>query len=446
MTDTICALATAPGRAAVAVVRISGPDTRPILARLGARNLRDRRASLRRLVGPGGETLDHALTLWFPGPGSYTGEDSGELHLHGGAAVVDAVLTSLVVLGARPAEPGEFTRRAFENGRLDLDQAEAVGDLIDAESAAQARQAVSQLEGALGRRYRGWRERLVQVLARLEAAVDFPDEDIPAEIEAQARAPLEDLVAELDAALEDGARGQRIRDGYRVAVIGAPNAGKSSLLNGLAERDAAIVTGIAGTTRDVIEVPLLSGGYRIVMADMAGLRETSDEVEAEGVRRARSWAKSADLRIWVIDRAAETDSWRLARELARPSDLAVINKSDLPGTREGDLAIEAAAALGMERVDACLRDLEAHGVKAALEKKVALDLTGADFPATTRIRHARRLSEACAHLKRAIEMTAQPELAAEDVRLAARSLALITGAIGVEDVLGEVFGTFCIGK
>jgi tRNA modification GTPase len=446
MTDTIFALATAPGRAAIAVVRLSGPDAGAILRAVGGGALKPRTATLRTLTNTQGETVDRALVLWFPGPASYTGEDCGELHVHGGAAVVDGVMAALAELGARLAEPGEFTRRAFENGKLDLDQAEAVADLVNAESAAQARQAIGQLGGALGDRYKAWRRQVTTILAQLEAAVDFPDEEVPAEVQWRARAPLEALVRDLDEALADGARGRQVREGYRVAIVGAPNAGKSSFFNAMLRRNAAIVTDSPGTTRDVIEAPLRIGSYSVVLADMAGLRETGEPIEAEGVRRARAWAMAADLRVWVVDQAGEDDAWEQVLHLVRPHDMCLINKADLPGSSAGARAGAAARRLGLEPVAVSLADGDAEAVWEKLLRRVAKDLSGADFPATTRARHARHLTAARDYLTRAAAMLSDPELAAEDVRMAARALRMVTGEIGVEDVLGEVFASFCIGK
>lgn len=280
MVDTIFALATAAGRAAVAVVRVSGPETVSVVEALTGGRPKARTAALRTLRH-GGADLDEALVLRFEGPASYTGEDSVEFHVHGGRAVVEALMVALSELGLRLAEPGEFTRRAFENGKLDLAQAEGVADLIDAETEAQRRQALGQVGGALSQRYDRWRDLLIQSLAMLEAAVDFPDEDLPEEVAERARPGLRVLSAELDAALADVSRGRRVRDGFRIALVGAPNAGKSTLLNALVERDAAIVTDTPGTTRDVIEAPLVLGGYKVLIADTAGLRETADTIEAE---------------------------------------------------------------------------------------------------------------------------------------------------------------------
>lgn len=442
MTDTIFAPATAAGRAAVAVVRISGPETRPILKALAGRLPGPRTAGLRRLRHEG-VVLDEALVLWFPGPASYTGEDAAELHLHGGPAIVDAVINALSAHGLRIAEPGEFTRRAFEHGRLDLAQAEAVADLIDAETAAQSAQALAQLGGALTARYDAWRGALIEALAQLEAAIDFPDEELPEDVASGALGPLGALRAALAAAVTDADRGRRIREGYRVAIIGAPNAGKSTLLNALAGRDAAIVTPIAGTTRDIIEVPLVIGGYKILLADMAGLRDTVDVVEAEGVRRARAWAEDADLRLWVVDASRSDGEWRHAAGLARPDDLLVMNKADLPS------GADAAADAPEKAAIALTSPAGAGPVRAWLEARLARDLSAAEFPAATRLRHGQHLQDALAHLDRAFEALQahlDVELAAEDVRLAARALARVTGVIDAEQILDRVFSSFCIGK
>ncbi len=445
MNETIFALATAPGRAAVAVVRLSGPGVGEALVGLTGRRLPTaRRASLRRLKDQQGEVLDEALVIWTPGPGSYTGEDAAELHLHGGVAIVELVFQALSDRGLRLAEPGEFTRRAFENGRLDLAQAEAVADMVDAETLAQARQAVGQLGGALSVRYEAWRADLIQGLAMLEAAVDFPDEELPADVAGRARPVLERLEQEITAALADGQRGQRVREGFRIALVGAPNAGKSSLLNRLAGRDAAIVTATPGTTRDVIEVPLVLEGYRVLMADTAGLRDSDDPIEIEGVLRARAWARSADLRVWVVDGSVWTGSWREAADLAGPGDLMVINKVDLPPG--GDAAAAASEWGAVQRIS--LQTGEGvEALRKGLTERVIAGLSGGEFPLATRLRHAESLAEARSRLVEALaDLEPAVELAAENVRLASRALARVTGRIGAEDILDVVFSSFCIGK
>ena len=447
MNDTIFALATAPGRAALAVVRVSGPAAGPALQSLCGSLPQPRVVSVRRLLDPvSRETLDQALVLFMRGPASFTGEDVVELHLHGGRSVTDAVLTALAALGLRPAGPGDFTRRAFEHGRLDLTEAEAIADLIDAESTAQRRQALAQLGGGAARAIEGWRTALIQALAALEAAIDFPDEDVPHAVALRAAAPLRRLLAEISTAAAD-LRGERVRDGYRVALIGAPNAGKSSLLNQLVGRDAAIVTDVAGTTRDVIEQPIELAGYRLLLADTAGLRQTDERIEAEGVRRARAWAASADLRLWVIDAAADDGAWREGATSVRQGDFIVFNKADLPAGPDAAAAGDAADALELEPIESSAA--QADGVielRAALERRVIRDLAG-DPPAATRLRHRRLLAEAAAHLDRALGADGRdPELIAEDVRLAGRALEALTGRVDAEAVLGEVFSTFCIGK
>jgi len=446
MRDTIFAPATAAGRAAVAVVRISGPDAGPALAALAGPLPAPRRAVVRKLRDARGDVIDQALVLWMPGPGSYTGEDAAELHLHGGPAVVGLATAALAASGLRLAEPGEFTRRAFEAGRLSLDQAEGVADLVDAETEAQARQAVAQLHGALGRRYARWRSMLAEALAYVEAAVDFPDEELPSDVARRALPRIARLEDDLARALADARRGERVRDGYRIALIGAPNAGKSRLFNQLLERDAAIVTPMAGTTRDVIEAPLVIAGYKVVAADMAGVRETREAIEGEGVRRARAWADEADLRLWVVDAAAGVGAWREASDLVRPGDMLLLNKSDLAAGCDAAAALRALDE-SAERFEVSAETGAGLGpLREALARRVAADLGGLEFPAVTRARHARVLAEALAHLDRAGRALETPELAAEDLRLAARALERITGRIGAEDVLDVIFGSFCIGK
>ena len=432
MSGAIYATATAAGRAAVAVVRLSGPGTRDAVVALAGRVPGARRAALRTLRGGAGEPIDRALVLWFPGPDSYTGEDVAEFHVHGGSAVVGAVLEALNGLGLRLAEPGEFTRRAFENGKLDLAQAEGVADLIDAETDAQRRQALEQLGGRLSDVQARWTDGLTEGLAMLEAAVDFPDEEVPQDVAARARPVLERLAEELEAAAMDAERGARVREGYRIALMGAPNAGKSTLLNVLAKRDAAIVTATPGTTRDIIEVPMELGGYKVILADTAGLRETADEIEAEGVRRAQAWAEQADLRVWLADGMDPDASFAGARR----GDIRLITKRDLG---------EGIAGLSGEPFTAKSPN-DVAWLERSLTERVVEALSGAAPPAATRLRHRDLLTDAAKSLRSALAQDEHLELAAEDVRLAARALDRITGRIDPEQVLGRIFSTFCIGK
>jgi tRNA modification GTPase len=445
MNDTVFAPATAPGRAAVAVVRLSGPRSGEALTALAGRRPPPRRAVVRKLRDSAGRVLDEALVLWMPNPASYTGEDSAELHLHGGPAVVAGVLEALAGLGLRLAEPGEFTRRALENGRLDLAQAEGVADLIEAETEAQRRQALAQLDGALGRAREAWRSDLVEALALFESAVDFPDEDLPEDVAARARPAIERLLSALHSALEGVERAERVRDGYAIALTGAPNAGKSTLLNALSRREAAIVTATPGTTRDVIEVTLQLAGYKVILADTAGLRDTLDEVEAEGVRRARRRAEAADLRLWVVDGAGDEAS--PAPDVLRSGDLCLVAKADLPVGDAAARALAEAASLGLDphRLSAH-RSEDIAALEAVLSRHVIAALGSAEPPSATRLRHAALLAEAVQRLESALALSEEPELAAEDVRLAARALDRITGKIGPEDVLDRIFSTFCIGK
>jgi len=434
MTDTIFAPATAAGRAAVAVVRLSGPQTKAAVKALAGDLPPARRASVRRLRDAAGVPIDEALVLWFPGPGSYTGEDAAELHVHGGQAVVAALVEALSAVGVRLAEPGEFTRRAFENGKLDLAQAEGVADLIEAETDAQRRQALEQLGGRLSGVQARWREALTGALAMFEAAVDFPDEEVPANVASRARPMLEALIAELDAAAADAVRGERVREGYRIALLGAPNAGKSTLLNALAKRDAAIVTATPGTTRDIIEIPMVLGGYKVIIADTAGIRATEDEIEAEGVRRAEAWGMSADLRIWLVDGLG--DPKPTVPDSICIGDLILLTKRDLG---EGHPGLPGSPFTARSPNDVAW-------VEGLLTEAVVEALSGAEPPAATRLRHQELLTEASERLRHALTQDEALELAAEDVRLAARALDRITGRIDPEQVLGRIFSTFCIGK
>jgi tRNA modification GTPase len=439
---TIFAPATAPGRGGVAIVRVSGPLAGTALKALTGRPLpAPRAASFVRLVVPDtGEFLDQGLVLWFPAPHSFTGEDVAEFHVHGGRAVIAGVVDALASLpGLRTAEPGEFSRRGFENGKFDLTAAEAIADLVDADTAAQRRQALRQMEGELGQLYDGWRRRLTRSLAHLEADIDFPDEDLPEGVASMVRPELDALAREIVSHLNDNRRGERLRDGIHIAFVGAPNAGKSSLLNVLARREAAIVSERAGTTRDVVEVHLDLGGFPVVLADTAGLREAADEIESEGIRRALDRAANADLKLAVFDATGlpELDAQTLT--VVDDQTLVVLNKVDrasgLVHEIGGKQAIQVSARTG-EGLPELLR-LVTEAVQTRFEAP--------GVPALTRARHRGALEECAASLHRAMSADL-PELAAEDVRLASRALGRITGRVDVEDLLDVIFRDFCIGK
>lgn len=435
--DTICALASGAPPAAIAVLRVSGPDVDQVIAAcLSKHDLTARHATLVEIRSAEGRLIDEGLAVFVPGPASYTGEDTLELSLHGGRVIMELALKAIMAAGARIAEPGEFTRRAFEAGKLDLTRAEAVADLIDAESEAQLGQALKQMGGVLETLYASWRSQLMGGLALLESSIDFPDEeDAPDRVDGPVSVTLADLLGDLDQALKEGNITERIRDGFKIAILGKPNSGKSTLLNQLARRDAAIVTDIPGTTRDIVEVRLTLGGFLVWIADTAGLRETTDIVEAEGVRRALEAGEEADLRIWLYD--AHDDFNQTA---VKPGDLVVANKVDLgrpDNVSRETLQIAAKEGLGVD----------------ALEQEIILRLSrltqGSGAPMITRARHRQGIERARKHLEAALshlKMGIGSEFISEDVRLASRELGQLTGHIEPDEVLGAVFSSFCIGK
>ncbi len=443
---TIFARATGPGKAGVAVFRISGPQAFPIAQALSGALPPLRSAALRTLRHADG-TIDEGLVILFPSPASFTGEDVAEFHLHGSIAVEDALYDALRALGATPAGRGEFTRRALLNGKLDLAEVEGLADLLDAETAIQRKQALGQLGGRLSGLAEGWRARLVSIMAPLEAEIDFPDEDgVPAGVSATAVAAIDALLGELEQSKAGARRARAAREGVKIAIIGAPNAGKSSLLNALAGSDRAIVSETPGTTRDVIEARLDLGGTLVTLFDTAGLRDDrSDPVEAEGMRRTRIKMGQADLRLLVVDVSRETPGFPTYRyafgyDLSE-NDLLIFNKIDAnasfvrPDVSRETFLVSAKTGAG---VDALIARLAA----------IAASLAGSGVDAgLTRARHAEAVETGITYLRRAREkVTAAPELAAEDMRLAARALGAITGAVGVDDLLDAIFSSFCIGK
>lgn len=437
MGETIFALASAPGRAGVAVVRVSGPAAGDCIKFLTKKDIPSpRRAVLRALCDAGGGVIDQAVVLWFAAPHSLTGEDVAEFQVHGGRAIVEALGAVLGALpGCRPAEAGEFTRRAVVNGKLDLTQAEAVADLVAADTEAQHRQALRQYDGALGALCESWRAELLKTLAWSEAEIDFSDEDLPEGVLADARRAAAAVREEIAAHLNDARRGELVREGLFLTVIGPPNAGKSSLVNALAGRDVAIVSETAGTTRDVIEVRLDLGGYAVILADTAGLRAAHEAVEVEGVRRALARAEAADLVLLLLDGSDVNSPQYPPENMVNRPLLTVWNKADLPWpARRDGLALSLKTGEGLEAVIAAI----------AAKAKERLESGGA-APMLTRPRHRLALVEAAAALERAAGAR-EPEFFAEDLRLALRAIGRITGRVDVEELLDTIFRDFCIGK
>jgi tRNA modification GTPase len=465
--DTIFALSSGRPPAAIAVVRVSGPRAGDAIVALAGRMPTPRQAMLARLRRPaaavglddqrtGLEPIDDALVLWFPAPHSETGENTAEFQLHGGRAVVAAVLAGLGGLpGLRPAEPGEFTRRAFLNGKLDLTRVEGLADLIGAETDAQRRQAFRQLKGLLGERAERWRKRLIEASALVEALIDFPDEGgLPQELLRPAVAIAAEVEQEIRALLADAHRGERLRDGLAVAIAGPVNVGKSSIINRLARRDAAIVSPHAGTTRDVIEVHLDLGGFPVTILDTAGVRETDNPVELEGVRRARERAAAADLVLWVVDAGAEgrpSPSAGLADRDA-PIVWVVLNKCDL--VEAGSVSQDEGA--GKDRSEPRLREFQISALTGAsfdvlveaLRRHAEAFFAGDEPSLITRQRHAAALTACAEALGRAAAEGAagREEVIAEEFRFATQALGRLTGRVDVEDILDVIFRDFCIGK
>ena len=448
---TIFALSSGRPPAAIAVVRISGPRAGAALQELIGRVPEPRKATLARVRDRDGEAIDEALALWFPAPNSETGEDIAELQLHGGHAVIAAVLDTLgAVEGCRLAEAGEFTRRAFENGKLDLTAVEGLADLIAAETSAQRRLAYRQLKGLIGDRAEDWRRRLVEALALVEARIDFSDEaDVPEDLIRPALHAAQQLRSEIAASLADGGRGERLRNGLVVAIAGPPNAGKSTLLNRLARREAAIVSPHAGTTRDVIKVHLDLVGYPVTLLDTAGIRDSDEPVEQEGVRRARERAAAADLVLWVVDVSANgTAVIERPRNLEKSKIWLIENKIDIGSDKahaknvkyyktefEFNMRISAAVGEGISELVEALGEFAAQYF-AATESVLI-----------TRRRHRQALAQTVAALDRALgHEEGSEELIAEELRSAATTLGRLIGRVDVEDILDVIFRDFCIGK
>jgi len=428
--DTIYALATARGKAGVAVIRMSGPRATTAAEALSGRLPQPRRAALRKLITAGGEVLDEALVIWFQAGASFTGEDVAELHVHGSVATVSAVLRALSEIeGLRLAEPGEFTRRALENERLDLAQVEGLADLVEAETEAQRKQALRVLSGAIGRRAESWRSDLIRAAALLEATIDFADEEVPVDVSPEVGALLDGVDKSLTVELAGVDAAERIREGFEVAIVGPPNAGKSTLLNMLAGREAAITSSHAGTTRDVIEVRMDLGGLPVTLLDTAGLRSTEDEVEGIGIARAVERAQAADLRVFLMGR----DDWDFGLQPS-DDDIVLYGKADLYNAPGPGISGKTGAGVAELIAD----------VTARLEQQASRAAT------TTRERHRLAIVQALASLRLASNLVeggeVSSEIAAEELRSAIRSLDSLVGRVDVEHILDEIFASFCLGK
>ncbi len=449
--DTIFALASGTGTAGVAVIRISGPSALNVLKLLTKKPLpKPRYASLRELMDANGNRLDQALVLSFPAPNSFTGEDVIELHLHGGRAVIEGVSTALNSIdGLRMAEPGEFSRRAFENNKMDLTAAEGLNDLIHAQTLAQRSQALSQMDGSLRDIYEGWRSKLLGHLGHLEADIDFPDEDLPEGVAGAVKPNMLKFKNEIIQYLDDNRRGQAIRDGFRVVILGEPNVGKSTLLNALAKSDVAIVSEEAGTTRDTIEVQLDLAGYPVRLIDTAGIRSATNAIEKEGIRRAFEKANDADLKLVLV----RADNWPYV-----PDSLTAIldNKSIVIVTQSDRMNDDQMFHVKHLKSEVSIVDIIGVSVKEnfgldhlfqAISAYILDVMDGRDLPSLTRVRHRKALEDCIGHIER-FETNAgfDAVLAAEDIRMAVRSLGEITGRVDVEDMLDIVFSDFCIGK
>ena len=442
---TIYALSTGPGISGVAIVRVSGKRTKEVIKLLTGKDLpKPRLATLRKINYINtSKLIDEGIILWFPGPESYTGEDMAEFHVHGSKAVIDALHASISeVENCRLAEPGEFTKLAFQNGKINLLKAESIADLISAETEIQREQAIKIMNGKSASKFSELREKLLKILSHVEAKIDFPDEELPSDILKNIKKISNEVILNIKKILDDQKVGERIRNGFRVAIIGPTNAGKSSLLNYLSNREAAIVSEIAGTTRDVIETHLNIDGYPVVLSDTAGIRESKNEIEKKGIKLALKKAENADLKLIVID-AKSPDFKGVLKELMDKNAILVINKSDL---LNGDPNLEIE---NHEHVLISIKNnFNLEGLIFKIKNKLKNKFTTNVDILITRERHRKHLEQTLNYLKNfdAKNETKDFDKAAEDLRLATRHLGMIVGKVDVEEVLGSIFNDFCIGK
>ena len=442
---TIYALSTGPGISGVAIIRVSGSETSKVVRLLTGKPLPGPRvATLRKLNKIGtSELIDEGIILWFPGPKSYTGEDMAEFHVHGSKAVIDALHTSISqVENCRLAEPGEFTKLAFQNGKINLLKAESIADLISAETEIQRQQAIKIMNGKSADRFNALREKLLKILSHVEAKIDFPDEELPQNILKNIKINSGEVILNIKKILDDQKVGERIREGFKIAIIGPANAGKSSLLNYLANRDAAIVSEIAGTTRDVIETHLNIDGYPVVVSDTAGIRDSKNEIEKKGIKLALDKAENADLKLIVID-AKSIDFKGVLKELMDENAILVVNKSDL---LKEDLSPEIKS---FEHVLISVKNnLNVEDLILKIKNKLKNKFITSEDILITRERHRQHLEQSLNYLKNFEEKNEAEDFdkAAEDLRLATQHLGMIVGKVDVEEILGSIFNDFCIGK
>ena len=442
---TIYALSSGPGIAGVAVIRVSGKDTSEVIKQItGCELPRPRVATLKKLKNSNtNEMIDEGIVLWFPGPNSYTGEDMVEFHVHGSRAVISAIHHTISkVKNCRLAEPGEFTKLAFQNGKINLLKAESIADLVSAETEIQRKQAVQIMTGKSSAKFTSWREKLLKILAHVEAKIDFPDEDLPKDILDEIQKTSNQVSKEIEKVLDDQKVGERIREGFKIAIVGPTNAGKSSLLNYLSRRDVAIVSEIAGTTRDVIETHLNLDGYPVIVSDTAGIRESKNEIEKKGIKLALNRAEDADLKLIIVD-AKRADFTSVLKELIDENAILVVNKSDLlVGNINNKLKKHDHILVSIKN------NLNLDKLILKIKKKLENKFISYGDILITRERHRQHLEQCISHLKNFKNKNGSEDYdkAAEDLRLATRHLGMIVGKVDVEEILGSIFNDFCIGK
>ncbi len=442
---TIYALSTGPGISGVAIVRVSGQDTKKVIKLLTKKTIPEPRVATLRKINKTNtsELIDEGIILWFPGPDSYTGEDMAEFHIHGSKAVIDALHKSISeIKDCRLAEAGEFTKLAFQNGKINLLKAESIADLISAETEIQRQQAINIMNGKAAEKFNELREKLLKILSHVEAKIDFPDEDLPEDILKNIKIKSNEVYLEIKKILEDEKVGERIREGFKIAIIGPANVGKSSLLNHLSNRDVAIVSETAGTTRDVIETHLNIDGYPVIVSDTAGIRESINEIEKKGIKLALDKAEDADLKLIVID-AKKPEFKGTLRDMMDENAILVINKSDLLNR---DLSTEI---INFNHVLISVKDnLNIDGLILEIKNKLKNKFITSNDILITRERHRQHLEQSLGYLKNFEEKNQAEDFdkAAEDLRLATRQLGMIVGKVDVEEILGSIFSDFCIGK